>query len=395
MKKWPLITLLTLGLAVGVTAGGPLAAQSPAGMVSGDPTDPAEGEYGGPLQEGDVDRIVMELHVEADGSAAWRIEHRIRLDDAATIAGFEETRRSIEADREAVLANLTETIRAMATTAEAETGRAMVVENVSVAVSREQLPQEYGVVAYSFRWYGFADPDGDLRVGDAVPGLFLDGKTTLLVSWPAEATLATVSPDPDDRREKAVVWHGPLEFATGEPAIVLESETLSFGPDLVWDVSSNDTLVALTALALFAGMVSTGSVALYRRLGGRTEAPDTGEAAPAAEGTDSGDGEESGRGQDARSPGPASAGDTGVPPEELLSNEERVLRLLDDRGGRIKQQDVVEALDWSETKTSEVVSELREADRIEVYRLGRNNVLALPETGLGYESDDENRGGNR
>jgi hypothetical protein len=382
MKEWSPITLLTLGLVVGIAAGGPLAAQSPAGVVSGDATDPEGGEYGVPLQEGDVDRIVMEVDVEADGSAAWRIEHRIRLDDAATTAGFEETRRSIEADREAVLANFTETIRAMATTAETETGRAMVVENVSVAVSREQLPQEYGVVAYSFRWYGFADPDGDLRVGDAVPGLFLDGKTTLLVSWPGEATLATVSPDPDDRRDKAVVWHGPLEFASGEPAIVLESETLSFGPDLVWDVSSNDSLVALTVLVLFAGMVSTGSVALYRRLGGGTEAPDTGEG-------------ESGSGRDAGTAEPASAGDTGVLPEELLSNEERVLRLLDDRGGRVKQQDVVEALDWSETKTSEVVSELREADRIEVYRLGRNNVLALPETGLGYESDDENRGGNR
>jgi hypothetical protein len=59
---------------------------------------------------------------------------------------------------------------------------------------------------------------------------------------------------------------------------------------------------------------------------------------------------------------------------------------------RIKQQDVVQTLDWSETKTSEVVSDLRETDRVEVYRLGRNNVLALPGTGLGYESDDESGG---
>jgi len=67
-----------------------------------------------------------------------------------------------------------------------------------------------------------------------------------------------------------------------------------------------------------------------------------------------------------------------------------VLRLLENRGGRTKQQDVVEALGWSETKTSEVVNEMREADAIEVYRLGRENVLALPgESGFDIGGDDE------
>ena len=66
-------------------------------------------------------------------------------------------------------------------------------------------------------------------------------------------------------------------------------------------------------------------------------------------------------------------------PPELLSNEERVLQLLEQRGGRIKQQDVVSELDWTEAKTSQVVGDLREDDEIEVFRIGRENVLSLPD----------------
>ncbi len=65
-------------------------------------------------------------------------------------------------------------------------------------------------------------------------------------------------------------------------------------------------------------------------------------------------------------------------PMELLSAEERVLRLLEENGGRMKQQDIQEALDWSQTKTSNVVNDLQDDGKIEVYRIGNENTLALP-----------------
>ena len=80
----------------------------------------------------------------------------------------------------------------------------------------------------------------------------------------------------------------------------------------------------------------------------------------------------------------ASAGGTATAtPEALLSSEERVLRLLEDNGGRMKQQQVVQELDWTDAKTSQVVGTLRDDGEIEVFRIGRENVLALPgETGF-------------
>jgi len=74
----------------------------------------------------------------------------------------------------------------------------------------------------------------------------------------------------------------------------------------------------------------------------------------------------------------------GADDEALLSNEERVLRLIKREGGRMKQGQVAAELDWTAAKTSQVVTGLRDDGRLDGFRLGRENVLSLPE-----EEDDE------
>jgi len=80
----------------------------------------------------------------------------------------------------------------------------------------------------------------------------------------------------------------------------------------------------------------------------------------------------------------------GLPPE-LLSNEERVLALLDGNDGRMKQQQVAERLDWTAAKTSQVISGLREDDELVTFRIGRENVVTLPDVDLADDisGDDE------
>ena len=72
------------------------------------------------------------------------------------------------------------------------------------------------------------------------------------------------------------------------------------------------------------------------------------------------------------------------PDVALLSNEERVVETLRRLGGRAKQQQVVQELGWTDARTSQVVSKLRDEGSIEGFRLGRENVLILSE-----ESDEE------
>lgn len=343
--------------------------------VPGDATTAANGD-GVPQAGIDTERVVVNIELQTDGSAVWTVEHRVRLDDPNATQGFERVQRQLEQNRSKRLRPFEKSVRAMATRAQERTGREMVIENVSVEASREQIPQEYGVVTFQFRWYGFAETGETLQVRNMLP--FLDSSTALIVTWPEETRLAEVSPEPDQRRAQSAVWNGPKEFGQGEPEIVLESDATEFGPNLTWAVQSNDSLVVFGAGGLLITTVGAGIAGIVRRLRGgtdKTEAPE--------ESTDTAE-------------SPPSDGETttaaGTPPEELLSNEERVLKLVDERGGRVKQQAVGNEFGWSATKTSEVVNQLREADEIEVYRLGRENVLALPDVGIGIDSEGEDGG---
>lgn len=53
----------------------------------------------------------------------------------------------------------------------------------------------------------------------------------------------------------------------------------------------------------------------------------------------------------------------------------------------MKQQQLVDELGWTDAKTSSVVSQLRENGTIDSFRLGRENVLHLPDTNDATEPD--------
>lgn len=318
----------------------------------------------------DADDVLLAADLREDGTAEWRIEYRIRLDDENSTEAFDSLRQDVEANP----GNYTRTFRErMVTTADAAqeaTGREMAIENVTVSAETEQLPREYGVVTYRFTWTGFAAvDDGQLRAGDALAGLFLDSGTTLLITWPAEYRLQSTDPSADDRSDRSLSWSGPREFTETQPSVVLTSR------------STNSTSIGLLPLALLGTLVLALvlGAAWYRR-GGSLPGPvaangggaSSESAAAEASGGDTGS-------ETAAASGTGGAGsDERTVPDELLSNEERVLQLLEARGGRMKQQQVVEELDWTEAKTSQVVSDLREDDKIKTFRIGRENVLTLP-----------------
>ncbi|WP_411967333.1 hypothetical protein [Haloferax sp. YSSS75] len=376
----------------------PPAAAAPDGSATGPGVDPL-------VQQGvepDSTRIVVD--VESDGSARWEIQYWTRLDDENTTEAFSSLQDDVRANPEdytsAFESRITDTVSA----AENSTGREMSVTNVSVSAETRSLPDSFGVVTYSFEWSNFAAVDGEqLVVGDAIEGFFLDSNSRLIVSWPDEYGPVSVQPTGDEMRENTVIWRGAdTEFVSGEPSLVLEvgagggttDTTQTTTDDSGVPPSSVDdpfpTTSALAVLAVVA-VALVGGVFYLRSRGiiGGDDGLDT--VAESAE-TDS---EQTPPTDEPTTPAPgapdettAAADDTAddeaddVPPE-LLSNEERVLRLIESRGGRIKQQEVAGALDWTDAKTSKVVRGMRDEGTIEGFRLGRENVLRLP------EDDDE------
>ena len=346
----------------------------------------------------DPDDVLMRIDVGPDGSAAWTIEYRVRLNDENATRAFESIQSDIEENETRFTASFAERMGAAADRAENATGREMEVGNVSVSTSRQQLPREYGVVAYRFTWEGFAARSGDeLRIGDALAGLFLDRQTTLLIGWPAEYRPTSVAPTPEERRESAALWSGPTDFGRDEPSVVVTSApatpeqtatpapTGTSTPTPGAGIFDSSWLLGLVAIVAIGAVGAVGVAVLRRR-----DAESAAESPTEATASDDGSGGEGGGSTDEGRPATTESDPEPdpEPPEELLSNEERVLRLVRERGGRMKQQEVAGALDWTDAKTSQVVRSMRDEGQLDAFRLGRENVLTLPDVDPADGGDD-------
>lgn len=62
------------------------------------------------------------------------------------------------------------------------------------------------------------------------------------------------------------------------------------------------------------------------------------------------------------------------------SDEDRVRRLVENRGGRVKQATISATTEWSEAKVSRLLSSMEDAGEIDRYRVGREKVVTLCES---------------
>ena len=68
------------------------------------------------------------------------------------------------------------------------------------------------------------------------------------------------------------------------------------------------------------------------------------------------------------------------PPEgTFLTDEQRILRLLESHDGKMKQKTITEEVTWSHAKVSITLSSMADNGTITKFRAGRYNVIMLPE----------------
>ncbi|MFB6166161.1 MAG: helix-turn-helix transcriptional regulator [Haloarculaceae archaeon] len=325
-----------------------IAAPAPGGSAATNATTPAR----------DPDSVLMRADVGADGTATWRLEYRFRLTEPGERESFQSFRADVEANRSAYESAFADRIRPAVRAAGNQTGREMAMDNVTVSVREQQLAQPTGIVAYTFTWREFARANATtIRVGDAIRGFYLGPNTKLTVAWPSGYRLDAAVPGPTTSDADRLTWQGELGFGRDEPRVVLVAAGA--------DGTAGGVPVALVGgVGLLVLLGAAGAVFVRRRSRGRDDDAPAAATADAATAT-------------------AASADASDP--DLLTDEERALAVVSDAGGRLKQQELADACGWSESKTSRVVGRLREDGDLEVLRLGRENVLALP-----GEDDDEN-----
>jgi hypothetical protein len=359
-----LVIAVTAVLVVSLVAGAGAVSSARAPTPS---SAPAQFDGGAVSQQGiDTDSVRLIVSIDENGSTTWTVQYWTRLDDENTTAAFESLQGDIESRPSNFTDRFASRMRSTVRTAENATDREMNATGFAVRAER-RTPPDYGVIVYTFRWNGFAAVDGEtIRVGDAIEGLFLDERTRLVIEWPTGYATTDVDPTPDERRNDAVVWRGAeTSFVSGEPSVVLGPATTptagsnGSGGDGDATTPTQDGGSGSLLPLLAVGLLVLGAVAWrYRdRFGDRAETGVTTE----------GDGDAGG----------APASPSGR--DDLLSNEERVLQFVREQGGRVKQQEIVEAFDWTEARTSQIVRDLRDDGSLEGFRLGRENVLKLPD----------------
>ncbi len=324
-----------------------------------------------PLEPADPSQLIR-VSLAETGDATWSVESRFLLYDEDDHALFEEYAAEVTAGERTGGYDST-TFEAYAEYASETTDREMRIEDGGWDEPRVETPDEddlddvqIGVISYSVTWTNFAAVDGDrIRLdafttadgGTWLPGL-LEGQR-FVIERPPNYGLETAT---------VLSWDGPHEFEASDLEIVFVQTGMS--------VSGSQWFLA----GIGGLLLGAGGYVLVRYLQNAEWAIPTqdDETEPPTESD-----------TETTTPEPSES-DTGTavayeePREsdvdlELLSDEERVTRLLNQNGGRMKQANIVKETGWSNAKVSQLLSQMDDDEEIEKLRIGRENLITLPD----------------
>ena len=346
----------------------------------------------------------IRLDLNPDRSADWTVAVRYSLADENETAAFEAAGERFRAGEVGPDAELFEGFRRAANR---NVDRSMTIRGVERDFEVYEDPSRFdvateeavavGELRLRFTWTAFLAQDGEsLVLGDA---LTTPGNETWLRSLESGQTLGVATPEGysvtgtpstavTQLSDGNVIIEGPQTFEGGEPVAIV------YGPAGVADPPWG---MLMAAIVLAATLVA-GSVVGYRRLNagaeaGEVSAANGGTPTPGDDRKPGGDAAESGVADG--SPDEAGDDDGDEPDLSLLSDEERVERLLETNGGRMRQADIVSETGWSDAKVSQLLSAMADDGRVEKLRLGRENLISLPDGDDGANDDDATGGGDR
>ena len=287
-------------------------------------------------------KTYVQIEVFDDYSACWVVQRKALLRNDTEENLFYQYYSEMSPDE------LLDNIVSMVSDASLITGRAMQVVmegefEVSYSISLSAFGKE-GILQYQFGWLGFAERiEGEkMKVGDALSGeLDLSPDDVLTIIYPDGYVPILVSPSPDkvDYNERVLTWVGTKNFGRGEPTIILEKEGSEWAE-----------IVGKYAIVVFAGVVVVisgflGYFAGRKRFRGRGELK------------------------------PKIAKDLSILGVE--SDEEKVLRLLAEAGGRLLQSTIAKQCGFSKSKGSVLLSEMERKGLISREKSGRGKIVTL------------------
>ncbi len=314
----------------------------------------------------------IKIQLQTNGDSIWTTEKKIPLETPDDVAGWDATAAN---DTDSYKADFESQMKSYVARISGDAGRPMEVRDVNVTVEKSQPyttsdngSVTYGVIRYQFTWTNFAMVRGDvIEAGDAfVDGLVLNRDDSVRIILPPNYKILSVSPAYDDLNDKyqpEVIWYGNSVngtdqgmrlFASGEPSITIQQEPGSLFSVGWW---------MLIPVIILSALIGFGAAYLIYR---KKESPYVPVTTPEAVI----EMPETEVEQPARLP--QQAGN-----ERYMSDEEKIIKYLEESGGQMFQSDLVKKTDFSKSKLSMVLSELKEKGKIIKIKKGKENLIRL------------------
>ncbi|MFC7186785.1 helix-turn-helix transcriptional regulator [Halorubrum yunnanense] len=337
------------------------------------------------------DNTVTRIGLSADGSATWEITLRTRLENDSEVAEYERFQERFRSNTSRYLDPFADRMTGVVAAANDSADREMRATEFEAETSIQEVPRRWGVVSFRFTWTGFAAVDGDaVVVGDVFEGgFFIGDDDALAIAAPDGYAVADASPTPDELDGGVAEWRGREDFAGGRPSVRAVPGSTADGGNGGTGGGDGGGAVTGDALILVAlgGILLVGGAALVAfavrtgRIGdgGDNDTPTASASISGGVASEQGGGNGSGapstEPRAERAAATEESAGSGETDPALLTDEDRVTRVLREEGGRMKQSDVVDALGWSKSKTSRVLSRMADAGEVEKLRIGRENVI--------------------
>lgn len=355
MRPHPAFLMVFLSLLVVVTAvaAGDMGSVDSIGDGSAVTTSTAANETA-------VNGTTIRITPQPDGDANWNVAMEFALRNENETAAFKGVGEEFQRGNEEVGFSA-DLFRRITSQVETETGRKMKIQNIDRDYT---VNNDTGTLYLSFVWTNFTRVEGDrVILRDAF--LLDDGKSTWFPSLSEEQQLVIENPNGYRIQNSPNLGHnngtirlqGPTTLSPGEINVTYVKEAGREPGGFPW---SNFPGFALLLLA-----IGTGGAGLYVLIQRRDD--------------ESVDDSSSDERSPATPPEPVQEPEDDEPNLDLLSDEERVERLLERNGGRMKQAKIVAETNWSNAKVSQLLSSMADEGHINKLRIGRENLITLPD----------------
>lgn len=345
-----------------------------------------------------ADQIEFRITVYENASAKWTLTYTQFFENSDEREQFETDAEEFNQTETELYRSFQEQGKTLAAVGTDTTDREMEAKDFSreASLGGDCPFQDCGSVSMSFVWTEFAATDGDeLVVGDVFETGLPLGPDQQLV-FETGPTLQFESAAPDDyqssgvtlEESSSITYEGERIFPDNHPRVVFvsaeaapaesphatPSPTEASTPSEVDELQAGDLAVMAVAVVLLLAL-GVGFAFVWRRGSVSMQTLRSREGGLSV-----------GQGGEQFSDAPT------VQEGELLSDEDRVLALLQHNDGRMKQVEIVDETGWSKSKVSMLLSEMEADDEISKLRVGRENIISLaghePEA-AGSPHDDE------